>query len=145
MKKRQRASSTLHANKSLITTSFSLVSLINMHYLATILALFRLLFVRGSTRKIVQNQDKVELPHGMDPCTCMLTRQWPMGSLVGAMLLFWLLPFSSLQSKRTRTLYLSGISAGFELPLCGCQSEKQVYVLLLDKTRWVVWQMAYLI
>jgi hypothetical protein len=41
-----------------------LVSLTKIHYLATILALFRLLSVLGSTRKIVQKRDKYSYPKG---------------------------------------------------------------------------------
>jgi hypothetical protein len=58
-------------------TPFPLVSLTKIHYLATLLALFRLLSVPGSTRKIVRKREKVQLPHGMDPCTCLRDNaQW---------------------------------------------------------------------
>jgi hypothetical protein len=72
-------------------TPFSLVSLTKIHYLATFLALFRLLSVPGSTRKIVRKRDKVQLPHGMDPCTCLRDNaqwdpQWGNGALLGRIL-----------------------------------------------------------
>jgi hypothetical protein len=72
-------------------TPFPLVSLTKIHYLATLLALFRLLSVPGSTRKIVRKRDKVQLPHGMDPWTCLRDNaqwdpQWGNRALLGRIL-----------------------------------------------------------